>query len=338
MHTMRTRPGAHPPAKDFRSSQDPHSSPVRPDGGRQDMGFLLRTGAPPQPAFPADLIVPPHRGAVITAAAWPAPMVPVEPPLPEAEPPLSRQERRARERQRGAARHPVARQAQISAQIPPQVQPQVLPQPPTSPETAAARPGQHATQAMPAAPAAPASPMESVPPLDPARPAAPAAAIDPATRAAQSAPLAPAPTAPGLPHQVPRTLPTIPPVRPEPLAQPVLATPETPAADEHQPPPVVDIFAEIETVLAAGRAAAETRQDIVPLPSGRALALRRKGLVDVVADVLRDSGLRLARWSARRRRAQDTEARLRKAQAKLAAMEAQLEALHALQQRVRQSG
>ena len=54
-------------------------------GGKADFTrpFLLAQAA--TPAFPPDLILPPHRGAVITTAAWPAGMIP--PALP-ATPPL----------------------------------------------------------------------------------------------------------------------------------------------------------------------------------------------------------------------------------------------------------
>lgn len=42
--------------------------------GREGQGFLL--AAPPVAAFPHDLILPPHRGAIISTAAWPAGLVP----------------------------------------------------------------------------------------------------------------------------------------------------------------------------------------------------------------------------------------------------------------------
>jgi hypothetical protein len=73
----------------------------------------------------------------------------------------------------------------------------------------------------------------------------------------------------------------------------------------------------------------------VPLPAARAPALRRQGFIDIVAFVLRDSGRKLARWSNARRKSQDTKARLVHAEARLRAMEAQLEALQALQGKVR---
>ncbi|NMN07024.1 MULTISPECIES: hypothetical protein [unclassified Novosphingobium] len=58
-----------------------HVKPASKGGAKPP--FLL--GQPAAPAFPADLILPPHRGAIITTAAWPAGMIPA--PLP-ATPPL----------------------------------------------------------------------------------------------------------------------------------------------------------------------------------------------------------------------------------------------------------
>ncbi len=105
MHTVRNRKGARPgqplPAKaPAPSASSPSASPpaakgVSQPGMRTKAGakgvakadftqpFLLAQAA--TPAFPSDLILPPHRGAVITTAAWPAGMIP--PALP-ATPPL----------------------------------------------------------------------------------------------------------------------------------------------------------------------------------------------------------------------------------------------------------
>jgi hypothetical protein len=148
---------------------------------------MLRPGTP-SPVFPADLIVPPHRGAVITATAWPLPVPP-----------------RAR---------------------PASVQPQ---------------------------------------------------AVKPALAPALSADIASLPIATE-------------PDRPDPVA---------------------------------------------PLPASRALVPRRQGFIDVLAFALRDSGRRLARWSSTRRRADDLKDKLAKAEARMRAMEAQLAALRAIQERVR---
>jgi len=76
----------------------------------------------------------------------------------------------------------------------------------------------------------------------------------------------------------------------------------------------------------------------MPLPAGRALVARRQGFVDVIAFALRDSGRRLARWSSARRRADDMKEKLVRAEARMRAMEAQLAALQALQDRVRSAG
>jgi hypothetical protein len=73
----------------------------------------------------------------------------------------------------------------------------------------------------------------------------------------------------------------------------------------------------------------------VPLPPARALVARRQGFVDILAFVLRDSGRRLARWSSARRRADEMKEKLARAEARMRAMEAQLAALQAIQQRVR---
>jgi hypothetical protein len=71
-----------------------------------------------------------------------------------------------------------------------------------------------------------------------------------------------------------------------------------------------------------------------PLPAGRALVVQRQGFIDVLATVLRSSGLRLARWSSARRRADELKDKLAKAEARLRAMEAQMAALQAIQQRL----
>ena len=72
-----------------------------------------------------------------------------------------------------------------------------------------------------------------------------------------------------------------------------------------------------------------------PIPASRALVPRRQGFIDVLAFALRDRGRRLARWSSARRRAEDMKDKLAKAEARMRAMEAQLAALRAIQERVR---
>lgn len=68
-----------------------------------------------------------------------------------------------------------------------------------------------------------------------------------------------------------------------------------------------------------------------PLPRSRALVrARRQGLVDVIAFLLRDSGRRLARWSARRHKSKAERETLRRAEARQRALVSELDALDAL--------
>ncbi len=72
---------------------------------------------------------------------------------------------------------------------------------------------------------------------------------------------------------------------------------------------------------------------LAPLPRARALVpLRRQGLVDVIAFLLRDTGRRLARWSARRNKTREEQAALRRAEARQINLQRELEALDALRQ------
>jgi len=69
----------------------------------------------------------------------------------------------------------------------------------------------------------------------------------------------------------------------------------------------------------------------VPLPRARALVpARRQGLVDVIAFLLRDSGLRLARWSARRHKSKAERAALQHAEARQLNLQRELDALDTL--------
>ncbi|WP_421837003.1 hypothetical protein [Novosphingobium sp.] len=69
----------------------------------------------------------------------------------------------------------------------------------------------------------------------------------------------------------------------------------------------------------------------MPLPRARALVpARRQGLIDVIAFLLRDSGRRLARWSARRHETRAEQAALRRAEAQQINLQRELEALDAL--------
>ncbi|WP_298194711.1 hypothetical protein [Novosphingobium sp.] len=93
-----------------------------------------------------------------------------------------------------------------------------------------------------------------------------------------------------------------------------------PAAPEPEPAP------ETEPAIALAALAD------APLPRARALVpARRQGLIDVIAFLLRDSGRRLARWSARRHKTREEQAALRRAEARQLNLQRELEALNALQ-------
>lgn len=238
MHTVRNRLAQNP-----RSGGKP--APQRTS--REDVTFMLRNGAPPQ-TFPADLIVPPHRGSVIKDAAWPAESLPAlaEPPVATPHPkpatrPMSRKAARKAQRRAAAMARSQQAAAHSKAVTVKQAEPANLPQPVKVDHVLVCE----APQAAPV-------------------PAAPVA------RVGVSAPVAN-----------------------------VVPSPEA------------------------------------PLPAARALVARRQGFIDILAFALRDSGRRLARWSSARRRADDMKEKLIRAEARMRAMEAQLAALQAIQQRVR---
>ena len=240
---------------------------------RDEAAFMLRQAAPPQ-TFPTDLIVPPHRGAVITPATWPAPSPissaisspmssaaqPVEatPAAPDRKRPSSKSARKAARRMAA-----LARAEQLAAAHHAHLVKSPAPQP--------ARPG--------AAPAYPDT-------------------VDRKTADRDTTDQSVVRDVPECPQAL--TLPPAPAVRVDPPA---------PAEVAHRPD--------------------------VPLPSTRALVPRRQGFIDILAFALRNSGQRLSRWSSARRRADDMKDKLARAEARMRAMEAQLAALQAIQQRVR---
>jgi hypothetical protein len=225
MHTVRNRQ-----AQKSRKG----GKPPPPRTSREDPAFMLRQGAANPPGFPADQIIPPHRGAVITAASWPVNAVP---------------------------------------------EPAQAPQPP--------RPGMSRKAAKRAE----------------RRAAAVARAQNAAFRASEDLL-----------------------ITDEPVETIVQAGSAAVAVVPVEPEPAADQLIEV------------SRDPEVPLPAARALVARRQGFIDVLAFALRDSGRRLSRWSSARRRADDLKDKLAKAEARMRAMEAQLSALKALQEHVRQSG
>ena len=110
MHTVRNRRAASPRRKNTNATPKKRAA-------RHEPTFLLRPGESP---FPDDLIVPAHRGPVITSVAWPVGLVPLAAPaLPSA-----KAARRTRKAQAARVQTPVT--------MPPPrpvVQPRPLPQP-----------------------------------------------------------------------------------------------------------------------------------------------------------------------------------------------------------------
>ncbi|MBX9662891.1 hypothetical protein [Novosphingobium sp.] len=101
-----------------------------------------------------------------------------------------------------------------------------------------------------------------------------------------------------------------------PAPEPLIEAPVLPAEPEAAPAP------DPEPATASADA---------PLPRMRALVpARRQGLIDVIAFFLRDSGRRLARWSARRHKTREEQAKLRRAEARQINLQRELEALDAL--------
>jgi hypothetical protein len=111
MHTVRNRVAAKP-----RVSGKAKSPAKRTN--RREPAFLLKSGNPP--AFPAGLIIPPLRGAVIAAVPWP------EAPMPPAAP---KQKRAAKPRKAASGRKagPAKRRAPV-----PKAARKVLPLPTTA--------------------------------------------------------------------------------------------------------------------------------------------------------------------------------------------------------------
>lgn len=123
------------------------------------------------------------------------------------------------------------------------------------------------------------------------------------------------------------------PVRPEPLVEAV-EVPQ-PALQLPAPEPLLQAPAEPAEPRVAPQPEPAPEPAIVlteaPLPRARALVpARRQGLVDVIAYFLRDSGRRLARWSARRHKTREERAALRTAEARQINLQRELEALDML--------
>lgn len=121
---------------------------------------------------------------------------------------------------------------------------------------------------------------------------------------------------------------------PEPVPVPETAAAQVPLlALPERPEPLVELPAPVAEAAVAPAAALAALADAqaLPLPRSRALVpARRQGLVDVIAFLLRDSGRRLARWSAKRHKTRAEQAALRQAEARQINLRRELEALDAL--------
>lgn len=156
----------------------------------------------------------------------------------------------------------------------------------------------------------------------------------PAIPMARTAPAAGPPPYPAIAAKPALTLPirTEPLVEPEPArALPVVAAPELEAVAGAPPAMLLPPASEPEREPVPEPAMALAALADAPLPRSQALVpVRRQGLIDVIAFLLRDSGRRLARWSARRHRTRAEQAALRNAQARQLNLQRELEALDAL--------
>lgn len=331
MHTVRNRKAAMPRLPDTRNTHV-----VFPDKNhttREELGFMLRAGVPRPAAFPSDLIIPPHRGAVITTVASPD----------GGKRPAGKQAAGVQSvrTQGGAAQGGAAQggEAVVSAAFPSDALTSLLVDTPASTDQRplgrkAARKAARraAAKARVAAVAVTATPVDAEQPPESATvelqakavvapdmaESAPAMTVEMTTladRAVEGITAPPEPQPAALPDSAPE---------PAPQAASAPLSPGNPVLP-FAPRPI-------------SPATAPSPGQMAPLPRNMALAPRRKGLVDTIAFVLLDSGKRLARWSSLRRRAEEDREKLRKAEARMRAMEAQLAALQALQERVRQAG
>ncbi len=350
MHTVRNRIASRPPVT------SPALADLRPPlhrSSREELTRLLRTGAPSVIQAPTPILALPT--APLTAAAWPAPGV-LEGPAhavgmkgPERKPPAENHPQKRRNPKGKKARKAAARRAEAAAK-PPATMGRADKHPNPAPkrhEVPPAPPVAASPAIPPAAPAVhPIPAVESDAMLDLCLQAEPALALMLPSRAE---PLVEAPepaaarvlTLASMPEllvevsaaavledvqggaghadaAVPAlTLPAM----PEPLVAPLVA-------------PLVELPASLtepRSASAIGALAAIADAQAAPLPRSRALVpARRQGLVDVIAFLLRDSGRRLSRWSARRHKSRAERELIRSAEARQRALLSELEALDAL--------
>ncbi|WP_226017541.1 hypothetical protein [Novosphingobium sp. FKTRR1] len=328
MHTVRNRKASSPRLPDTRNAGGGYKDKARTS--REEIGFMLRASTAQPPAFPTDLFIPAHRGAVITAVT----VAPAVAAMTNAQMPKSQVAKSAPAPAPTAA-EPSARDAAGEALgTGAESIARPIAKPIGTPGRKAARKAARRAAAR-ARIALTTRECEGVDgdgasrddgaPLCPSVVAevAPAVTVEMTTLADRALGLTGLADAADSDHTrsaADRSA--------DPAADAQAATPRTASAPLQPVAPGNPVlpFAPLPT------------GPLTPLPRNMALAPRRKGFVDVIAFALLDSGRRLARWSSLRRRAEEDREKLRKAEARMYAMEAQLAALQALQERVRQAG
>jgi hypothetical protein len=298
-------------ARNRRASRQPDSkhqqAPPVARSARHEAEFMLRSMGTP-PAFPRELIVPGPQRAITAPIAPPSAEIPAL-DLPASARPTahahgSKSPRRPKgKKARKAAMRMAAEQARKAAA------PKAMP--------AAFEPAM-----IPAIPAA-------LPRAEPAAVAEPAPRIIETTKIAETANAAMADAvSDALPAPMVSTVLEIAPeTAPQALPE-ALRLPDAGPA----PAPIFLLPSASEPLVTSGPPfAADT-----PLPRSRSLVpARRQGLVDVIAFLLRDSGRRLARWSARRHKMREQYAQVYASDLRKAALKSQQEALEALRQQQR---
>jgi len=349
MHTVRNRIASRPPVT------SPALADLKPPlhrSSREELTRLLRTGAPSVAQPPTPVLALPT--APLTAAAWPAQAMPDGPAHAVGQPPavgLRGPERKApAENRPQKRRNPKGKKARKAA----------------ARKAAAATPqatmGRGGKLRSPApihhevVPAPPAAASPAIPPAAPAVHPIPEVESDAMFELCLQAEPALALMLPSRAEPLVEThepaaarvlmLASMPELLVEKSAEVVLDDVQRDAGHAAEvapaltlpamPEPLVALLpaslAEPRRTSATGALAAIADAQAAPLPRSRALVpARRQGLVDVIAFLLRDSGRRLARWSARRHKTRAEFELIRSAEARQRALFRELEALDALQ-------
>ncbi len=334
MHTVRNRIASRSPST---SSSLADFKPPTPRSSHKELTRLLRTGAPsaeqarlPNLAGPA-LALPASPAMAEGALGAMVMAVPVHVAEPESRPEGRPQKRRNPKGKK--ARKAASRKAAGAAAV--------------SPRKAKARGGKRRgsepiCHLLP--PAEPVAPTPATPRAAPAEHRLPEVEFEAMLALCLQAEPALALMLPSRPEPlVLEALPEGPKLESEALieAEPALAKGSAPAS---MPEPLVELPASLPTSPparlpeplrepAASALAAIADAPPLPLPRSRALVpARRQGLVDVIAFLLRDSGRRLARWSARRQKSRAERDLIRSAEVRHQALLSELQALDMLRQ------